>query len=279
MVTSSFAGKSALVTGASAGLGEEFAHQLAERGVTRLTLVARRADRLDDLRARLTAAHPSLRVETDPADLGHEEAVTELLRGWTAAGYEPDILINNAGFGDLGPLENSEPAKIEQMLAVNITALTRLTQWAVPLMLHRRSGWICNVGSTAGMLPLPSFAVYGGTKAYVNSFTEALRAELHGSGVRVMALCPGPVETEFGQVASRPNGKRAFAPPPFLCVPKDRVVRETLDALARGQGRLVPGLLVRLGILAAESCPRWILRGFFNLGSGSFRRERAERAP
>jgi short-subunit dehydrogenase len=223
--------------------------------------------------------YPTLKIETVPLDLGHENAITEQLREWNDIGYSPDILINNAGLGDLGLLESSEPAKIEQMLAVNVVTLTRLTQWAVPGMLTRRRGWICNVGSTAGMLPLPSFAVYGGTKAYVNSFTEALRAELHGSGVSVLALCPGPVETEFGQVASRPTGHRRFAPPRFLCVPKEQVVHETLDAMERGQGRLIPGLTVRFGILIMESFPRWILRGVFNLTSGQFRRERAERKP
>jgi short-subunit dehydrogenase len=272
---SPLAGQSALITGASAGLGAEFAVQLAQRGVGRLVLVARRLDRLEDLRARLLATHPALQIELHAADLGNENAVTALLRDLPS----PDILVNNAGLGDLGMLESSEPAKIEQMLAVNVVALTRLTQWAVPGMLKNRRGWICNVGSTAGMLPLPSFAVYGGTKAYVNSFTEALRTELHGSGVSVLALCPGPVETEFGQVASRPSGQRRFAPPAFLCVPKERVVHETLDAMERGQGRIVPGLLVRFGILFMESFPRWLLRGVFNLSSGEYRRERAERQP
>lgn len=274
-MTPPFADKSALITGASAGLGEEFAVQLADRGIGRLVIVARRLDRLESLRKRLLAAHPALQIEMQAVDLGNENAVTELIRDL----QPPDILINNAGLGDLGMLESSEPAKIEQMLAVNVVALTRLTQWAVPAMLRRHRGWICNVGSTAGMLPLPSFAVYGGTKAYVNSFTEALRAELHGSGVSVLALCPGPVETEFGQVASRPTGHRRFAPPGFLCVPKERVVRETLDAMERGQGRIIPGLPVRFGMLFMESFPRWILRCVFNLTSGQFRRERAERKP
>jgi short-subunit dehydrogenase len=274
---SAFAGKTALVSGASAGLGEEFAVQLAALGVARMTLVARRADRLEEIGAGLKAVRTDLRVEILPCDLGNDAAVTELLRGWDAAGFSPDIVINNAGFGDLGTLETSDAPKIEQMLAVNVVALTRLTHWAVPRMLKKRAGWICNVGSTAGMLPLPSFAVYGATKAYVNSFTEAVRTELHGSGVSVLALCPGPVETEFGQVASRPTGKRKFAPPAFLCVTKEEVVRETLARLENGGGRLVPGLLVRLGILAAESTPRWILRLFFNAMSGEFRREREGR--
>jgi hypothetical protein len=271
---SPFAGKSALVTGASAGLGEEFARQLAGLGVAQLLLVARREERLRELQNELRAGHPGLRVEIFAADLGNEEAVTHLLRDFDRVGFSPDILISNAGFGDLGTLETSEPAKIELMIAVNVVALTRLTRWAVPSMLKRRAGFICHVGSTAGMIPLPSFAVYGATKAYVNSFSEALRAELHGSGVSVLALCPGPVETEFGQVASRPTGKRRFAPPAFLCVSKERVVRETLEALARGRGRLIPGLPVRISMLLAESTPRWILRLVFNLMSGQFRRER-----
>jgi short-subunit dehydrogenase len=274
---SAFAGKSALVTGASAGLGEEFALQLADLGVTHLVLTARRADRLEKLKSNLLRAHPALRVDTISADLAHATAIAQFLTDLASGpldGFSCDILINNAGLGDLGTFETSDAAKMESMLAVNIVALTRLTRWALPGMLAKKSGWICNVGSTAGLIPLPTFAVYAATKAYVNSFTEALRIELHGSGVRVLALCPGPVETEFGQVASRENSKRAFAPPAFLCVSKTDVVRETLHALARGQGRFIPGLLVRFPMLLAESTPRWILRLVFNLTSGDFRRER-----
>jgi short-subunit dehydrogenase len=271
---SAFAGKSALVTGASAGLGGEFALQLADLGVTRLMLTARRADRLEELRNRVLQAHPAVQVQILSSDLSREDAVSKLMEDLDLGGFSPDILINNAGFGDIGAFETSEAAKIESMLAVNITALTRLTRWALPGMLNRKIGWICNVGSTAGMLPLPSFAVYAATKAYVNSFTEAIRVELHGSGINVTALCPGPVETEFGQVAGRPDGRRQFAPPKFLCVDKADVVRDTLDALASGQGRIIPGLLVRIPMLLAESTPRWILRLVFNLSSGDFRKER-----
>ena len=275
-----YTGKSALVTGASAGLGEEFALQLADLGVKHIVLSARRADRLEDLRKTLVAAHPTLRVDTIVADLAKSEGVSTLIGAFGPGGldgFEPDILINNAGLGDLGTFETSDPAKIESMLAVNIVALTRLTRWALPGMLAKKEGWICNVGSTAGLIPLPTFAVYAATKAYVNSFSEALRIELHGSGVNVNALCPGPVETEFGQVASRENSKRKFAPPAFLCVTKADVVRQTLNALARGQGRLIPGLMVRFPMLLAESTPRWILRMVFNLSSGDFRKERGSR--
>jgi short-subunit dehydrogenase len=271
-----FATRSALVTGASSGLGAEFARQLAGLGVSRLILVARREDRLRELQAELAGKHPGLHLDLMPVDLGSEMAVTGFLQTLERTGSEPDILISNAGFGDLGTLESSEAAKIELMLAVNVVALTRLTHWIVPRLLRKRAGWICHVGSSAGMLPLPTFAVYAATKAYVNSFSEAVRVELHGSGVSVLALCPGPVETEFGQVASRPTGHRRFAPPAFLCVSREKVVQQTLDALSRGHSRLIPGLLVRLGILLTESTPRCILRFIFNLGSGQFRAERAQ---
>lgn len=272
---STFSGKTALVTGASAGLGEEFAVQLVNLGVTGIALSARRADRLDELAAKLAASHPSMRVVTIPADLADPNGVAALIAELEDGDFSPDILINNAGLGDLGTFETSDPKTIDALMAVNMVALTRLTRWALPAMLAKKSGWICNVGSTAGLIPLPTFAVYAATKAYVNSFSEALRIELYGSGVKVLALCPGPVETEFGQVASRKNSKRAFAPPAFLCVSKGDVVRQTLAALARGQGRLIPGLLVRFPMLLAESTPRWILRIVFNLMSGDFRKERA----
>ena len=269
-----FTGKSALVTGASAGLGVEFAEQLVGLGVTHLVLTARRVDRLEEVKKSLVASKPSLRVETISTDLADASGVTGLIADLEKRGFSPDILINNAGFGDLGTFETSAPARMDAMVAVNIAALTRLTRWVVPAMLAKKAGWICNVGSTAGLIALPTFAVYAATKAYVNSFTEALRIELHGSGVHVLALCPGPVETEFGQVASRENSKRKFAPPAFLCVSKAEVVRDTLAALERGQGRFIPGLMVRFPMLLAESTPRWILRLVFNLTSGDYRQER-----
>lgn len=268
-----FAGLNALVTGASAGLGEEFARQLVARGVKRVALTARRADRLEQLRSELVGA--ALQVDCFPADLAHEDAVTHLITDLEAAGFAPDVLINNAGFGDVGNFEDAEPAKLESMLAVNVVALTRLSRWAVPGMVQRRRGWICNVGSSAGMLPLPQFAVYAATKAYVNSFSEALRLELRATGVKVLALCPGPVETEFGQVASRPDGKRKFSVPAALAVSKQDVVRQTLDAMAAGRARLIPGLAVRFPILLAESTPRWLMRPLFNLVSAKFRPEAA----
>ena len=273
-----FRNKTAVITGASAGLGEEFAVQLADLGVSRIVLTARRVERLAHLRATLLAANPELHVDVITADLADAADVTELIGALNSLdGLACDILVNNAGFGDLGSFESSDASKIEDMMEVNMTALTRLTHWAVPGMVARRCGWICNVGSTAGLLPLPSFAVYAATKAYVNSFSEALRVELRGTGVNVLALCPGPVETEFGEVASRANSKRQFAPPAALCVHKKDVVRETLAAMACGKGRLIPGILVRIPMLLAESTPRWLLRFVFNFMASGFQKERAAR--
>jgi short-subunit dehydrogenase len=267
-----------LITGASAGLGEEFAVQLADLGVTRIVLTARRADRLATLKSCIVASSPAIRVDTLVADLSDPADVTRLIAALTALDqFSCDILINNAGFGDLGTFESSDPATTQAMLEVNMVALTRLTQWALPGMLKRKIGWICNVGSTAGLVPLPTFAVYGATKAYVNSFTEALRVELRGSGVKVLALCPGPVQTEFGAVASRANSHRKFAPPDAFCLHKSPVVRQTLNRLARGKGRFIPGLLVRIPMLLAETTPRFLLRFIFNFMSGEFRREREQR--
>ena len=271
-MTNVFAGKSALVTGASSGLGEEFARQLAERNVEHLILIARRRDRLETLRGELSAKVP--RIDLHAVDLSDASAVTQLIAELDIAPFPPDILINNAGLGDLGCFETCAPEKIESMLAVNMVALTRLTRWAVPGMVARHRGWICNVGSSAGILPLPTFAVYAATKAYVNSFSEALRIELHAAGVRVLALCPGPVETEFGQVASRADGKRKFSAPAGLAVSKEDVVRQTLDALAGGSGRLIPGFAVRFSMLLAESTPRFLLRFFFTLFSSRCRPEK-----
>jgi len=273
-----FRNKAAVITGASAGLGEEFAVQLADAGVSRLVLTARRAERLENLRASLIASYPTLQIDAITADLSDPADITELIGALSSLeGFTCDILINNAGLGDLGSFESSAAEKIQAMMEVNMVAITRLTHWALPGMLQRQCGWICNVGSTAGLLPLPSFAVYAATKAYVNSFSEALRVELRGSGINVLALCPGPVETEFGGVASRPNSKRQFAPPKALCVHKKDVVRDTLHALARSQGRIIPGLLVRIPMLLAESTPRWLLRFIFNFMARDFQRERAQR--
>lgn len=276
MAMKSFLGCSALITGASAGLGAEFARQLAPEAA-QLVLVARRTDRLEVLRKELLAKHPGLLVEIRRTDLTHSEEVGALADFLKESGISINFLINNAGLGDFGLFESSDWKKVQEMLQVNIEALTALTHSFLPGMIERRHGAVLNVSSTAGILPLPSFAVYAATKAYVSSFSEALHAELKGTGVSVTALCPGPVSTEFGDVASRPDTQRAFKPPNLFYVPAEKVVREALEAVRRSRPRIVPGLLVKLGILPMEMIPWALLRLGLALGASRVAKEDRKR--
>jgi short-subunit dehydrogenase len=245
----------AMVTGASSGLGEAYARALAPR-VRRLVLVARREDRLMMLRAELVAAHANLeevrvcRVDlADPAD-------RERLAAAEAAGI--DLLVNNAGLGDYGDFAGSEWARNAAMMEVNMAALTRLTHAVLPGMRRRRRGGIINVSSLAGEVFIPDFAVYAATKAYVTRFSEALRLEVRGDGVRVVAVCPGPVRTEFGAVARRAGRTKGDLPLYGLMYARpERVVAESLAALAAGRARVFPGWPVRVAAAGLSLLPRW----------------------
>lgn len=260
-----FSGQTALVTGASAGLGAEFARQLADE-VGTLILVARREERLVALKEELLAKAPQLKVELRVCDLAKEEQRNELVAGLEQDGLKVDLLVNNAGLGDIGDLATAQWEKLDLMLQVNITALTQLTRALIPGMQERQRGCVLNVSSTAGFLALPSFAAYAATKAYVNSLSEALRFELKSSGVTVTALCPGPVATEFGEVAARPDGKRDFAPPEFFMIPAEQVVREALVAARSGQARVIPGAMVRVMMLFMDALPTPWMRGMLGIG-------------
>src|SRR5207253_2448925 len=160
-----------------------------------------------------------------PTDLAERAQPNELIAGLEREKIDVDLLINNAGFGDSGPFATSDPRHNEQMMLVNMVALTSLTRHLLPKMIARKRGGILNVSSSAGFLPIPDFAVYAATKAYVTSFSEALRAELRGTGVSVCTLCPGPVHTEFQQIAKRPGGQPESGPE-FVHVPVEKVVRD-----------------------------------------------------
>jgi uncharacterized protein len=248
----------ALVTGASAGIGREFARQLGGRAAT-LVLVARREAELEQLGAELVERHPQLRVEIRPADLSKLESIDELL-AWTARqSLTIDLLINNAGLGDLGPFVNGSRERIDQMMLVNMVGLTRLTRGLLPAMIAQERGTILNVSSSAGFLPIPNMAVYAATKAYVTSLSEALRSELRGTGVSVMALCPGPVRTEFNQVARRSSTR--VAPAPGLAhVSVEEVVRAALHGLERNRAIVIPGLVMRFGMTLVRLTPMPLLR-------------------
>jgi uncharacterized protein len=249
--------QNALVTGASSGLGSEFATQLAPH-TTHLLLVARRMDRLEALKSTLQARYPQCRVTLLPCDLSNAAELETLIR--SIPDQNIDLLINNAGLGDLGLLETAPPNKLNLMMQVNMVALTLLTRAALPDMVKRGRGSVLQVSSSAGYLPLPTFTVYAATKTYVNHFTDALRAELRGTGVHVTALCPGPVETEFGQVANRPDGKRTFAAPSLAYVSAQAVVSQALQGLARNQARVAPGWAISFFVFSADFVPSWLWR-------------------
>jgi short-subunit dehydrogenase len=186
----------ALITGASGGIGEEFAVRLAARDVN-LVLVARSADKLQDLRTRLLAVHPTLQVEVVPADLSVPGSGAELAGKVDALGRRVDILINNAGVGTHGKFVTQQIEPNIAQIQLNCTTLVELTARYLPAMTNAGHGLIINLASTASFQPTPTMAVYGATKAFVLSFTEALWQETRGTGVRVFALCPGATETDF----------------------------------------------------------------------------------
>ena len=176
-------GCNALITGASAGIGREFARRLAF-SANSLVLVARRKERLEQLLAELHSRNSQLAVHLRVVDLSETVQIDQMIEWLDQNKISIDLLINNAGLGDIGDFATSAPERDDQMLLVNIVALTRLTKKLLPQMIERKRGAVLNVGSCAGFLPIPEFAVYAATKAYVTSFSEALRAELRGSGVR-----------------------------------------------------------------------------------------------
>ena len=255
-----FNGCTALITGASAGLGTEFARQLAPYADT-LVLVARRNDRLELLRAELTESFPHLRVRPYAADLSQDGARAEFIRWLGEQQIEVDVLINNAGLGDRGEFATSEWDKVRRILEVNISALTHLTHALVPGMIARGRAAILNVSSVAGFFPLPNFAVYAATKAYVTSLTEALRMELRPKGIAVTALCPGPVPTEFFDIATRGGSDTPHydSMPAFTATPQE-VVYTALRALATDRARVIPNPLLAVAVGAALLIPFFIVR-------------------
>ena len=261
-----FDGCTALITGASSGIGLEFARQLAPNART-LILVARRLDRLEALKAELE--RPGLTIHCHAADLADGAQMEGLIAALVASEESVSLLINNAGVGDHGLFEESEWRRVEAMLDVNIKALTRLTHALLPDLVRAGRGAVLNVSSIASLLPIPKMAIYAATKAYVTSFSEALRAELRGTGVTVTLVCPGPVDTEFSVTAERGNIRDSMKSPEFLKVPAWQVAREALAAVALDHARVIPGWIVWGMMSLVAMIPIFILRLFL-----SQRRER-----
>lgn len=201
-----YAGRQALVTGASSGIGEAFARTLAARGAdVLLTALPEEAPRLDEIAGALAAAH-GIRAETAPMDLGAPDGPQRLHGAAEALGFTPSVLVNSAGLGAGGPFSQAPLERELLMIRLNVLGLVALTGLYLPRMVERGDGVIVNIGSTAGLQPMPYFAVYAATKAFVQSFGEALWAEGHRTGVRAVTLCSGPVSTPFHERAGDRSG-------------------------------------------------------------------------
>jgi short-subunit dehydrogenase len=248
-----------LITGASAGIGYEFARQLAKRAGA-LVLIARRLDRLKELRDELTKKNPNLNVHCRAVDLSQPSEVEELCGWLNREGIAVDFLINNAGLGDRGPFATAEPERLNQMLGVNIGALTMLTRALLPAMIAKKRGAILNVSSSAGFLPIRKMAVYAASKSYVTSFSGSVRGEVRSQGIAVTALCPGPVDTEFSSVARRSIAKQPYPSPSFMHMPVEAVVRAGLAGIERNKPLVIPGIVMKIAMFLVRLTPMAILR-------------------
>ena len=246
MPNSFYTGQTVLVTGASSGIGAATARHLGTLGA-RVLLVARRADALEAV-ARDVRASGGTAVVLE-ADLEPPGAAAALVGRVLEAGERVDVLVNNAGFGVRGRVLEAGPDALEGMVTLNVLALTSLTRLLLPGMVERRRGGVLHVASIAAFTPAPQFAVYAATKAYVQSFSEALWAELRGTGVHCTCLCPGPVPTEFGDRAG--VGDRFFSGG----LSAQAVARSGLEGLARGRRRVVPGLWNKVQTAATRFVP------------------------
>lgn len=246
-----------LVTGASSGIGAEIARCLAARGLG-VTLVARREDRLRALAGELAAAH-GIRAEVVAADLADADRRAALPGELAGRGLTVDVLVNNAGFGTTGPVHRADPAREVEMVRVDVEAVADLCTRFLPGMVERRRGAVLNVASTAAFQPLPGQAGYSAAKAFVLSYTQALRAELAGTGVTVTALCPGPVETEFARTSGLGEEDASSALPRFMWVPAPAVAEAAVDGLARGRAVVIPGAANRFTAVAGHLAPRSLL--------------------
>ncbi|NEP77145.1 MAG: SDR family oxidoreductase [Okeania sp. SIO3C4] len=229
--------KTALITGASSGIGEIFAKELASRK-NNLVLVARSEDKLQQLANKLQSQY-QIQADVIVQDLTAPGATNSVFETVFQKGLTIDLLVNNAGFGDYGNFTERPLEKQVNMIQLNITALVELTHLFLPRMQQNKSGAIINVSSIGGFQPLPYMSVYGATKAFVLSFSEALWAENQDSGVKILALCPGPTESEFFQTAEFP--KSAGGSSMSKLTPAEEVVKDALQALEKNQSNVVTG--------------------------------------
>jgi short-subunit dehydrogenase len=244
------AGRHALVTGASSGLGADFARELARRGAG-LTLVARREDRLRALQRELEGGHGA-EVQVVALDLNDPDAPDRLLADTRARGRPVDVLVNNAGFGLYGPFSKLDWERERAMLELDMIVPVHLTKLFLPGMLERGRGWVLNIASIGAYQPSPLYASYSAAKSFILNFTEALSYELRGSGVRATALSPGIVATEFLHV----SGQQATRYQRMTMMDSPTVARLGIEAMLKGRPSLVPGRLNAASVWSNRLLPR-----------------------
>jgi uncharacterized protein len=243
-----------LITGASSGIGLELAKCFAA-DKSDLVLVARNTEALEKLAKELQGAH-GIKVRVMTADLSLPEVPKRIFHELSAQNISVDILVNNAGFGLHGEFVDLPLARQLEIIHVNITALTELTGWFLPGMIQRRRGGILNVGSVAGFLPGPNMAVYYASKAFVLSFTEALAEETSGTGLNISVLCPGPTESNFGQVARGGRPRQVERPK----MSAQTVARVGHLKFREGKTIIVPGISNKLLVFSPRIAPRKLAR-------------------
>lgn len=248
--------KWAVITGASAGIGWEFAKICADEGYS-LVLIARRRDRLLELTAEIKKKHPKTRIEVLDMDLSNFHSAREIHKKVSEWTPQIHLLINNAGFGAGGPFPEPALSRQLEMIDLNCRSLVELTGVFLPEMKKAKQGHILNVGSTAGFQPGPFMSIYYASKAFVNSFSEALHEELQGTGVTCTVLAPGPVSTEFGQVAKM-NSSRLFKASKGLSAYE--VAKAGYRGAIEGCAIVIPGLAPKLIPQLARLMPRAIAR-------------------
>ncbi len=241
-----YTGKTILLTGASGGIGAAMARHLKTQSTT-LLLAARSEDSLEAAAAEVRAAGSAAHVYAH--DLSAPGSAQNLYDRVSGDGHAVDVLVNNAGFGKVGPFETHDAATYARMTQLNVVTLTELATLFLPAMLERGTGGILNVASTAAYQPVPYMAVYTATKHYVLALSEALHAECKDRGVTVTALCPGPTKTDFGERAGMRDAFFAGG------LTADEVARDGLDALLKGKRTVVSGALNRIGATLASALP------------------------
>jgi short-subunit dehydrogenase len=244
----------ALVTGASSGIGAAIARELASRGHG-VTLVARRNERLRELASELSGEH-GVRAETIGADLTEAAARDRLARDIEGLGLDVDVLVNNAGFGAYGEFARIERGPQIEMVRINVEAVVDLAARYLPGMVERGRGSVINIASTAAFQPMPGAASYAASKAFVLSHGEAIHEEVKGSGVTVTTVCPGPVRTEFTEVAGITDAEETT--PGAIWMSAEEVAEHAVDGAERGRRVVVPGLMNQAGAFAGQHSPRML---------------------